>query len=42
MIRSYLLTSSIRRLAPVASMRLGDVCPDAGIFGGAAAGGRAP
>jgi hypothetical protein len=42
MIRCYLLTSSIRRLAPVMGVRQGDVRPDARIFGGATARGRAP
>ncbi len=52
MINQYLLTSSFRRLGPIAAMLLGDVCPGAWKIGrdrtaertadGAAVGGRAP
>ena len=42
MIRFSTLTSTIRRIAPNATMLQGDVCPGARIFGGYAARGRAP
>jgi hypothetical protein len=42
MINFYLLTSTIRSDAPVASMLLGAVRPSARKFGGLTAGGRAP
>jgi hypothetical protein len=42
MINLYVLTSTIRRDAPVAFTLLGAVRPGAWIFGGDAAGGRAP
>lgn len=42
MIRQYLLTSMIRSSAPVALTFQGVVRPGARMFGGYAAGGRAP
>jgi hypothetical protein len=42
MILRHQLTSSIRLLAPITGARMGVVRPDARIFGGRAARGRAP
>jgi hypothetical protein len=42
MVNHYLLTSTIRSDAPSARSRMGAVRPGARIFGGTAAGGRAP
>jgi hypothetical protein len=42
MIQLFTLTSSIRRIAPLAWMLDGVVRPDTRIFGGYTAGGRAP
>jgi hypothetical protein len=42
MIQHFLLTSSIRRITPLAWMRQGVVCPGTRIFGAYDAGGRAP
>jgi len=42
MIQLFMLTSTVRRITPLAWVRQGDVRPGARIFGGTSAGGRAP